>query len=105
MDRKCFYLAFFLILKLCRYFFLHEGNRLQHSRGELIPCHELWKGMVVGIRKLPPDIHSEPLIQVLWFWSKSDIEAQFLNQETGIPDCMRRCGSRISNKSPPTKEN
>jgi hypothetical protein len=75
---------------------MHEGAK--YKQGVLLSRHELWKGIVEGIRTLPSHIHNEPLVNVRWFWSKSDIEAQFLNEEIEIPDCMRKCVSRKYNR-------
>jgi hypothetical protein len=71
-----------------------EEARLKHNRGERVARHELWKGMVVGIRNLPSIINDEPLAQVRWFWSKSDIEGRFADKNLDIPDCMRRYVSK-----------
>jgi len=42
------------------------------------------------IRKLPSHIYDEALILVQWFWSKNDIEEEFLKRSIEIPASMRR---------------
>ncbi len=69
---------------------MHEETQLRLRQGKSLSRHDLWKGMVLGIRILPPHIHKEPVVLVRWFWSKSDIEDHFSNQEIEIPECMRR---------------
>ncbi len=50
--------------------------------------HELWKGLILGIRILPANLSTEALIEVKWFWSRHDIEELFEKKEMDIPDCM-----------------
>jgi hypothetical protein len=68
-----------------RYYF---GNEETHSN-QSASRHELWKGLILDIRTLPPHVCQDVLILVQWFWSKSNIEEQFHNTGIEIPKCMR----------------
>lgn len=69
-----------------RYYFSNEETKSNPNPTR----HELWKGLVLGIRTLPADLSTEALVKVQWFWSKHDIEGLFEKKEIDIPDCMRR---------------
>jgi hypothetical protein len=75
-----------IILFQCRYYFSNEATKSNPDATR----HELWKGLILGIRTLPAHLSTEALIEVQWFWSKHDIEELFEKKELDIPDCMRR---------------
>jgi len=75
-----------IILYQYRYYFANEDMKSKTNA----TYHELWKGLILGIRTLPADLSTEALSEVKWFWSRHDIEELFEKKEMDIPDCMRQ---------------
>lgn len=70
-------------------YYIQNNNNLSAKR---VVRHDLWKGLITGIRTVPDQVSEEALILVQWFWSKEDIELKFAERDMEIPVCMRRSG-------------
>jgi hypothetical protein len=55
-----------------RYLFTHSLIRRRRN----LELDDYWKGLVVGMKVLPSQV--DALVQVRWYWSKSDIEASII---------------------------